>query len=311
MRRIWAADMTLSDRRRCLRIYRVAHPGHRKGEPVLVASFGRDVEEVIGADEHVEPAPIAGIGVEHVALVVLVERAGARALLARKIIHELVIIHHLAAGFFLGRRRHLIVVVEIAAERRHPGEFPTHAFFESLDLDERRARDDDETDIALRQMDGGAVEMIGQVGTVRAAGFPARAEHEVIDDQLALAAEQVGERRFAVRGVEHIFLFDFFPRQFAAFLAQRVARLCKRLFVGEVRLARGGPVVVRNDLVRLHDVLLFCLSPLAGRGLARLDHSPTVGWGNVRRNIPPSCRARWSSRPDGGRARRRRRIVRA
>jgi hypothetical protein len=86
--------------------------------------------------------------------------------------------------------------------------------------------------------------------------LPSRTEHEVIDDELALAAEQVGERLLAARSVENIILFDFFPRQLAALLAQRVAGACKGLFFGEMRLARRNPLVSRYDLVRLHPVLL-------------------------------------------------------
>jgi len=76
---------------------------------------------------------------------------------------------------------------------------PAHAPLEFFDLGERRARDHDEGHVALRKMDHPAVEMIGQERTARAAFFPVGAEHEVIDDQLALAAEQIGQRRSAHR----------------------------------------------------------------------------------------------------------------
>jgi hypothetical protein len=76
----------------------------------------------------------------------------------------------------------------------------------------------------------------------------------VIDDELALAAEQAGERFLAVRRVEQVILADFLPRQFAALLAQRIAG--KSLFLGQMRLARGDSFVMGNDLVRLHAILL-------------------------------------------------------
>ena len=66
--------------------------------------------------------------------------------------------------------------------------------------------------IALRQMNGGAVEMVGQERAARAALLPARTEHEVIDDQLAAAVEQVGQRLLATGSVEHIGLVDLDPR---------------------------------------------------------------------------------------------------
>ncbi|MGA9006212.1 MAG: hypothetical protein WB495_04800, partial [Xanthobacteraceae bacterium] len=67
--------------------------------------------------------------------------------------------------------------------------------------------------------------MVGEIGTARTARFPAGAEHEVIDDELALAAEQIGQGFLAVRPFEHVFLFDLFPGQFAALAAEFVARL--------------------------------------------------------------------------------------
>jgi hypothetical protein len=102
-----------------------------------------------------------------------------------------------------------------------------------------------------------AVEVIGEQRAARAALLPVRAEHEVIDDQLALAAEQIGERLLAVRGVEHVVLVDLLPRQLAPFAAQRITRARERLFVGEMRLAGSKPFIVRDDLVRLH-----CVSPI-------------------------------------------------
>src|ERR1051326_9452365 len=105
----------------------------------------------------------------------------------------------------------MIIGIEIAAERRHPLEAPAHAFLELFDLGQRRAGDDDERNIALRQMHDAAVEMAGEIRAARAAGFPARTEHKVIDDQLALAAEQVGQGFLAVRTIEYIMLVDPLP----------------------------------------------------------------------------------------------------
>ena len=59
----------------------------------------------------------------------------------------------------------------------------------------------------------GAVNMIGQERTARATFLPflIRAEHEMIDDQLAAPIEEVGERLLALRTVEPIGLFDLDP----------------------------------------------------------------------------------------------------
>ena len=49
----------------------------------------------------------------------------------------------------------------------------------------------------MSEMQCRAVEMIGEVGAARAAFAPIRAEHEVIDDQLAPPIEEIAERLFA------------------------------------------------------------------------------------------------------------------
>ena len=210
---------------------------------------------MIGADQHVEAAAVARIGVEDFAVVVPVEYAGAGALFAGKRRH-FVIVHRLAAGLFLRRRRDVIVEVEVAAARRHPFEVPAHARFEFIDLRQRGARHDDERHVALREVDDGTVKMIGQERAARAAGFPVGAEHEVIDDQLALAAEQVGQGFLAARPVEHVSLVDFHPGQLAPLFAQRIARAAKSFFLGEVRLAGGEPFVLGDDAMRFHGSLL-------------------------------------------------------
>src|SRR3984893_10081826 len=93
----------------------MAHPGHRPRQTFLVAALRRQVEHVIGADQHIEAAAVARIGVEDFAVLVLIEHAGAGALFARKRGH-FIVVHGLAAGLFLGRRRDVIVEVEVVAE---------------------------------------------------------------------------------------------------------------------------------------------------------------------------------------------------
>src|SRR5436190_5672981 len=56
----------------------------------------------------------------------------------------------------------------------------------------------------------------------KATFLPARPEHEVIDEELALAAEQVAECHFAVRPGEKVFLFDFDPGQLATLKVQLI-----------------------------------------------------------------------------------------
>jgi hypothetical protein len=96
----------------------------------------------------------------------------------------------------------------------------------------------------VRQMDDGAVEMIGEIRATRTAGFPAGTQHKMIDDQLALAAEQIGQGLLAVRRIEQIILLHLFPWQFAPFAGQRIAGAGERFFLGEVSLTRGDPFIV-------------------------------------------------------------------
>src|SRR6185312_11871053 len=126
---------------------------------------------------------------------------------------------------------------------------PAHPLLVGLDLGKRRARRHNERYIALRQVDVGAVEMIGEIGAARAALHPARSEHEVINQKLALAAEQAGERLASARAVEAVDFFNLDPGQLAALRAESVALPGEFLFLGEQRLARREPFVLGNDFV--------------------------------------------------------------
>src|SRR4051794_19915966 len=97
-----------------------------------------------------------------------------------------------------------------------------------------------------------AFDIVGPERTADAAFIPARAEHEVVDDQLAAAAEQAGQRLFAVRSIEQVILLYFDPGQFTALGTEPVSRPRKFLFVREMRLAQCGPFLARDDFVRLH-----------------------------------------------------------
>ena len=63
----------------------VTNPRHRKLQSVFVAALWRKVEEVIRANQYIQPACVAGIGVEDASRLVLVEHAETRASLARKL----------------------------------------------------------------------------------------------------------------------------------------------------------------------------------------------------------------------------------
>src|SRR5436190_2028152 len=118
----------------------------------------------------------------------------------------------------------------------------------------------------MGEVDGHPVKMIGKIRAARAALFPAGTEHEVIDDELATAFEQFGERLFAARAVEYVVLVNLDPGQFAPPPAQLVAGAGELLLGDEMRLARSKPFVLRDDLVRceVHDTLLRLEAHWAG-----------------------------------------------
>jgi len=120
--------------------------------------------------------------------------------------------------------------------------------------------------------------MVGPKRAMLATFPPARSEHEVIDDELVLAAEQIRERYLARRPVENVFLLDFDPRQLAALKIQLVAQLRELFFFHQKFLASGEPFFLRNHLAVFdsvdgfdfwHSVLLCFISDtfqiLAGR----------------------------------------------
>jgi len=126
---------------------------------------------------------------------------------------------------------------------------PTHALFENLDFGERCARNDRERHVALCEMDIRAVEMVSKERAARAARFPARTQHEMVDDELVAAVEQVGERLLAARRVEYIILLHLHPRQITTLATQIIARPGEGFFGGEMRLALLEPILVRYDAV--------------------------------------------------------------
>jgi hypothetical protein len=73
--------------------------------------------------------------------------------------------------------------------------------------------------------------LVGAGRAARAAVFPARIEHEVADDKLHAAFEEVEQARLAVRTFEDIVLFDPDHRQHAALDIERIARPGHRLLL--------------------------------------------------------------------------------
>src|SRR5713101_6844493 len=155
MRRLWVHGIALG-----ISIV-MSDPRHGESQAIFVATFRREVEEVVGAKQDVEPARISGISVEDVPASVLIEDACAGPLLARELDH-IVVVGHLTFGHFIFRERHVVVAVKVVREGRHPLEAPSHAFFERFDLVLGRARNHDQRGVAIREVNQAAVEMIGR-----------------------------------------------------------------------------------------------------------------------------------------------------
>src|SRR5271170_5214721 len=105
----------------------------------------------------------------------------------------------------------------------------------------------------MRQVYHAAVKMIAQIRTARATLFPSRTEHEVVHDQLAAAAEQLGQCLRSAGRIEDVVLLHADPGQLAALRAQRVPLARESLLLGQQILARGQPLVSRDYLMLCHD----------------------------------------------------------
>src|SRR5215471_2014470 len=101
-----------------------------------------------------------------------------------------------------------------------------------------------------------AVEIVRPTRAMRATGIPIWTEHEVIDDQLTAAVEQLRQGLVSVRPLEYIILAHALPGQLAALLAQPIAHARELLLLDQELLARSDPFVVRYDLVLCHCDLL-------------------------------------------------------
>src|SRR5438552_688151 len=107
-------------------------------------------------------------------------------------------------------------------------------------------------------MDDGAVEAVGDR---RAGRTPCRvlgAEHEVVGEKLRAPAEEIGEGRRAVVGLEPVFLVDWDPGQLLPPPRQLVATPRQRLLGLEQLQPGGEPLFTGSNLVIGH-----CLSLLS------------------------------------------------
>ena len=169
---------------------------------------------------------------EDVVVLVLVEDADAGRLRTGKF-NASVVVFHSASGELLRREGGLVVVVEIRAVGRHPIELPAHAVLEGFDLGQRRAGYSRERDITLRKMHQRSVSVVYVAGAAGTPFLPLGTEHEVVDDQLASAVEEVGERFLARGRIKDIVLLDLHPGKLAALGGNGVALASELLFARE------------------------------------------------------------------------------
>src|SRR5438874_3200091 len=100
----------------------------------------------------------------------------------------------------------------------------------------------------MRQMPIRAVKMIGQIGAAFATLFPARTKHEMINNQLAAALEQISQRLFSVFSIKHIFLLDLNHLEFAPSGTKRVALARENLFHSQKILPSNQTPPLRYNL---------------------------------------------------------------
>src|SRR5579862_1617278 len=100
-----------------------------------------------------------------------------------------------------------------------------------------------------------AVDVVRLERAADARVLPTRAQHEMLDDELAAPGKQIAECLAAVWTFEHVFLVEPDPGEAAPFLAQLVAQTGPFLFLGEQRLPRLKPFLARYDRM-LHGHLL-------------------------------------------------------
>src|SRR5712692_9586016 len=97
-----------------------------------------------------------------------------------------------------------------------------------------------------------AVEIVRPERAALAPLSPVRTEHEVIDDQLAAALEEIGQSLLAAGDVEDIVLLHSDPRQLPALPAQLVTQPRELFLLDEMLLVRCEPFVARDYGVGFH-----------------------------------------------------------
>ena len=95
----------------------------------------------------------------------------------------------------------------------------------------RRARDGHAGDVVILEMRQQAFEMVDAQRAAHALQRLSGTLHDVLNEELAAASEQIGERHAALRRIELVVLVDLDPGQGPALFGQRVAPAREFLFL--------------------------------------------------------------------------------
>ncbi len=163
-----------------------------------------------------------------------------------------VVVLEASSALLLLGDRGIEVEVEFAVARRRPRKRPSHPALERLQLGERRERYGHERDVMVRQVDGEAVEAVGDRRARRTARRVIRPEHEVIDEELRAPPKEICERGLPFVRFEAVLLFHADPRQVLAPLCEFIALARQRLFRIEQVEPGGKPLLACSDLVCRH-----------------------------------------------------------
>jgi len=107
------------------------------------------------------------------------------------------------------------VVIEIAVVRRDPREAPAHPFTNGLYLRDRRTGNSHIRDIVVSKVLKDAIDVIDLEKASNALFRLAGSHHEMLNEKLTLAVEEICQRFLPIRCVEDILLLHLPPGQLA------------------------------------------------------------------------------------------------
>jgi len=151
--------------------------------------------------------------------------------------------------------------------RGNPIELPLHPLSVLFDFAQGRARNDFERDITLGEVASQSAKVVRPKRTVRATGFPAWAEHKVVDEELGFPVKEVDESFIAVNGLKNVAFVDFDPGKLLDLFREFVVGSCQFFFFLEELVSRFVPFFGRHDfVVQQHHVELQLSETTTERG---------------------------------------------